>query len=493
MKKYLLILFCFLSFFLWGQNTVSLENAQKAALATARGFKTSEKVTAAGEPALNLVYTAKGSSGTMKSADVDDKIYYYIFNVNQDQGFVIIAGNDIAVPVLGYSDESGWNTGDLPPALEWWMSQYREQIEQALDQNLKPGTDVQKQWADYINGIVPIEETDGSQTMKSAAYTPGTYLVQAQWAQGAPYNNMTPVLEEKHAVTGCVATAMAQIFHYWAAREGSLQYKASVVKNIPGYKVNHEGRNFSVDGIPQGTDFEWDSMSDTNPSSSDTSIAKLMLAAGTSVKMQYGLNVSVATPDGGFEYFGFKSTYKYRSAYYTEDYWDNLLKSELDKSQPIVYAGYDDNISAGHAFVCDGYKNDGTFHFNWGWGSYYQNLNCWMVTTAIEVDGTGYTFNNIQRIYYNIVPDSTNLSVSSITSSIEEAVLYPNPAHDVLHIKDLSGNGKNVPAVIYNIEGKAVKTISVKLENNIQIDISNLPKNTYILTIAGKNFRFIKE
>jgi len=39
----------------------------------------------------------------------------------------------------------------------------------------------------------------------------------SQWHQGRPYNNECPVLTppDEHTVTGCVATAMAQIMYYW--------------------------------------------------------------------------------------------------------------------------------------------------------------------------------------------------------------------------------------------------------------------------------------
>ncbi|WP_329905580.1 C10 family peptidase [Porphyromonas pogonae] len=43
-----------------------------------------------------------------------------------------------------------------------------------------------------------------------------------------------------------------------------------------------------------------------------------------------------------------------------------MVKSELDAGRPVQYAGM--GREGGHSFVCYGYKTDGYFHFNWGWG-----------------------------------------------------------------------------------------------------------------------------
>ena len=104
-------------------------------------------------------------------------------------------------------------------------------------------------------------------------------------------------------------------------------------------------------------------------------VATLMYHCGVSVDMNYGPSsgaVSSKVPSSLVEYFRYapSATYKTKESY-TLDQWVALLKSELDESRPLFYAGnYMDNEgnTGGHAFVCDGYRSDDYFHFNWGWG-----------------------------------------------------------------------------------------------------------------------------
>ena len=55
--------------------------------------------------------------------------------------------------------------------------------------------------------------------------------------------------------------------------------------------------------------------------------------------------------------------------------WKDMLRSELDNGRPICYFSWDGGIEIGesfaHAYICDGYKDDDTFSFNWGWDGLY--------------------------------------------------------------------------------------------------------------------------
>ena len=39
---------------------------------------------------------------------------------------------------------------------------------------------------------------------------------------------------------------------------------------------------------------------------------------------------------------------------------DEVVKIELDQARPLIYKGYTSDLSAGHAFVIDGYSDDFT-------------------------------------------------------------------------------------------------------------------------------------
>jgi len=475
-KFFSLIVFCLSVLSLYAQKTVSVEDAQKVAMTVAQSFKTNGAAGAmrsAGAPTLDLVYTAaKSGSGTgMRSAAPGDEVYYYIFNVNQNQGFVIVSGNDIATPVLGYSDEGGWNNDNLPPNLKWWMSQYQEQIKSALIQSLKQDERTKKSWSDYKAGIAPTTEP----TMRAATgYNPGDYLVKTNWDQNAPYNNMTPTINNQHSLTGCVATAMAQIIYYWSKQ---LKYDLPLTGTIPGYTKfwqylmslkNINGYNgwtvplstqrtinnpeVSVQEIKDitlpGTHLnEWFLSPNYNSSYIDgkllnfivpdsNNVSKLMYYCGASVGMNYKTDVSKAYSGNVLyalpKYFGFDPNITYYGKNATSliiqgtDYnykgdWNALLRKEIDSIRPVFYGGDDVNGQGGHLWICDGYKTPDninyTFHMNWGWSGYGNtsaNSFGWFSLTALNPDvSEKFKFNNNTYAIVNIKPASTILQTRS--------------------------------------------------------------------------------
>ncbi|MCK5520387.1 MAG: C10 family peptidase, partial [Candidatus Marinimicrobia bacterium] len=114
-----------------------------------------------------------------------------------------------------------------------------------------------------------------------------------------------------------------------------------------------------------------DSLSDYN-----TSVAQLMYHAGVSVEMDYGTSSSSASTGDVVTalqtYFKYNSRLFYaRKEDHSDDDWQAMLRTELNNNRPILYRGAPAAGSGGHAFVCDGYSEDGFFHFNWGWGGNY--------------------------------------------------------------------------------------------------------------------------
>lgn len=107
---------------------------------------------------------------------------YYIFNDRvKGNGFVIISGKDDLNPVLGYSDKGFVNESNLPAPLQYFLSHM-------------PTT---------CQGV-------GKGFRLSAPAQPGVEpLVKTQWYQLGPYNAKTP---GPTFLTGCVATAMAQVY-----------------------------------------------------------------------------------------------------------------------------------------------------------------------------------------------------------------------------------------------------------------------------------------
>lgn len=270
-----------------------------------------------------------------------DKAAYYVFNSARHMGgYVIVAGDDRAPAVLGYSDKGTFDAQDVPKAMQALLNGYAEQIE-ALERGAKAVT----------------------LTSPGPAISP---LVTANWSQNAPYNIMLPILTNgNQAVAGCVATAMAQLLYYW-------KHPAQITLAIPEY--TSQSLNIYMPAL-EPVDFNWEAMQDTyltNDTESDGAIAaaRLTLYCAQSVQMDFLYGASGANttrlPKALSTYFGFKGSARceYRENYSTHG-WADLVYNELAEGRPVIYSG--SKASGGHAFICDGYDGEGMFHINWGW------------------------------------------------------------------------------------------------------------------------------
>ena len=293
---------------------------------------------------------------------------YYLFNVGQDEGFVIVSGDDRTVPILGYADHGSIDGDNLPEGLSYLLDGYAEQMA----------------WLDSH----PEAARAAATTTTRTAISP---LIKSKWNQGAPYNNQCPEIttdgQTSHTVTGCVATAMAQVMYYH-------QWPASTTKAIPGYTIKPKNRNGESIDVTLNelsvTTFGWDAMTTTYTTSSTgagaDAVAKLMRYCGQSLRMNYGINSSssynVTVGEALTTYFNYDGTTTYVDrAHYTYQQWVGLLYNELASGRPVVLGGQ--SAGGGHSFVCDGYDTDDYFHINWGWGGssdgYYRlsALNPW--------------------------------------------------------------------------------------------------------------------
>lgn len=271
---------------------------------------------------------------------------YYIYNI-EGGGFVVVAGDDRARSVLAYSDRGTFDDMSISGPCSVWLDLYTCQIASL------PSTSGD-------TGLLPLS----ADYYPSASIEP---LLSSRWDQTDPYNALCPVdtRSGKLSVTGCVATATAQIMYYYRYPE---RPEGSV-----SYTDNTQGVTRSID-FSTITAFDWDSMTDTYDSSSSqagrSAVATLMMAAGYASSMQYGSDVSIAYHRKAGEslarYFGYDSNlHYYERRLFSEAEWVDMLYAELEAGRPVLYDGR--NPSAGHTFVCDGYDGDGRFHFNWGW------------------------------------------------------------------------------------------------------------------------------
>ncbi len=299
--------------------------------------------------------------------------HFYIFTGGDASGFVLVSKDDCVIPILGYSETTPFLTKEMPEHLVAWFQDYDNQIQFYLDREVKPSDEVLAKWA-------MLEQT-GAKTSGHVAPSVEPLLTTTwhQWSGSnalLTYNKYCPMVGNEHCVTGCVATAMAQVMKYWNwPRQGrgtkSYEWTPDVVLSS----------NFS------DTTFDWEHMPNALTSTSSdaeiNAVASLMYNVGIAVSMQYGVGgsgaisassasnyaESHATIDVALRnYFHYKyTTNAIFSNGFSDSEWKNVLKMELNAGRPILYSGSSQS-GGGHAFVLDGYSDQGTFHVNWGWG-----------------------------------------------------------------------------------------------------------------------------
>jgi len=374
-----------------------------------------------------------------KSGQSSNLPLFYIFNVNQNDGFVIVTADDIVTPILGYCDKGSWNVNNLPPALQELMENYKKQIIYAKENNLSATDEIKSKWDELVNKKQNNKNIYASNKYnKSLPSLKSSVLLQtANWNQGntnaggfyndlcpsdlsLPINNSQCYNLSTRCLTGCPATAMAIIMKYWsypATGSGIHSY------NHPTYGTL--SANFG------STTYNWSAMPLTDLTSTNNDVATIMYQCGVSVEMNYGSCGSygwVITADNAVcsqsaytTYFGYDpSTIQgLKRSSYSDPSWINLLKNELNNNRPIQYTGLG---TGGHTFVCDGYDANNYFHFNWGWGGYangYFDINA--LTPGTE------NFNSGQQALIGIQPGSAQPPQASDLQIYSAITVNPNP------------------------------------------------------------------
>ncbi len=258
-----------------------------------------------------------------------DNASFYVFSSSKSKSkqgrFVVISGEEATEEVLAYGNGAITQEADMPEAMRQMLRDY----------------DVQ---------IAMIRQ--GAQAARRLEATAVEPLLKTKWGQREPYNNKTPSWGQ---VTGCVATAMAQVLKYWSQNVET--------PGIPAYN--------GIDSLPPIT-FDYVAMRDEYKEGSYTweeglPVATLMRYCGQAVKMAYGDTESSASlfPDVMARYFAMDASAKsIRRSHYSTAQWDAIIYDELAARRPVLYSG---RSSSGHQFVVDGFDGQGRFHINWGW------------------------------------------------------------------------------------------------------------------------------
>lgn len=356
---------------------------------------------------------------------------YYIFN-DEEKGFVIIAGDDAAPTVLGYSERGTISEDSIPDALRALLQSYRQQIEYAQSQ----GT------------ASPLAE-EGESPVASKQ------LTTAEWGQTGYFNQFTP----SKAPTGCVATALAIIMKYHgypAHPQGRTIYYSDYAKKY--LSADFSKSSYDFDAMPmKAQGFSATQMKGA---------ARLMSDIGIAVSMNYGASGSAAVnsnvPKALKAYFNYSPEVQLRSASsYTNDEWLAMVRQEIDNDCPVFYTG--DENGGSHAFVVDGYKGD-LFSINWGWDGTY---NGYYAIGSVIPQGASTKYNENVAALFNLHPWTGSRTDALLTT--EEAGTLADQAAD--------------------LDGKYIDTLTVKGPLNMN-DINAL-KRINALHVDAKDAQIV--
>jgi len=426
MKTYITLVILIISVSLFGKE-IPFETARKVAENfLIRNVSNQLKSNATFE--LNLVQVSKHEAfnRSLKKSSGTREQLLYLFSINHDEGFIIIAADDDAIPVLAYSLETNFDPDHMPSNYQKWIEGYKKQIRYIKAHPEQVSDETSITWERLLSG-----RSTGS-TKSTSAVPP---LLTTTWSQGNFYNDLCPydATADQRAVTGCVATAMAQIMKYWNYPEQGSGYH-SYSHDLFGTISANFGASI----------YDWSSMPDAVSAPNDA-VATLMFHCGVSVEMDYSVESSGAyvisdrSPVTHCAEYALKTYFNYDNTLhgvirdnYTTSSWTDLLKTELNEGRPIEYAGF--GSGGGHAFVCDGYNESDYFHFNWGWGGYYDG---YFSIDALDPGGTGIGggdggYNSGHQAIIGIKPPSSgeagyNLTLYEDLSISENPLFYGDP------------------------------------------------------------------
>lgn len=348
---------------------------------------------------VSLAYTA-GKNGTN---------YFYVYNKGEDDGYVIVGGDEQAKEILAYVPQGHFNYDKLPDNMKWLLGKYENEIDTAI----------------IISSTMPLSILKQSTRNRNFVDIPD--MITTKWNQGEPYNNAIPAIVDGdttyHSPTGCVPTALAQIMNYWKYPTQGIGSKS--------YTLNYPDINQSMTYTADfaNTTYDWSNMLDQYVEGQYTTaqanaVSTLMYHIGVALQVSYIWCETAHFSSDGIEsyngtiglmhdlpaYFGYDEGMQLVSRRdFTLDQWKMLLYNELSAGRPVYYSG--NNLEGGHAFVCHGYSSDlDMFSFNWGWGGLEDGYFSLSGTNAVN----GFTASS-EEMLIGIRPKGHNCGVSELS------------------------------------------------------------------------------
>ncbi|GAB6983060.1 C10 family peptidase [Prevotella dentasini] len=376
----------------------------------------------------NSSYLKAPRKGALKMMKQNEAIRVYGYDQG---GFVVVSTDDVMPAVLGYSD-SQFNTSSDNPGFNWWLKMV-EEVTKARIQTNQPAK-VTRPQDPYPSKV--------------------DRLISCQWGQQEPFNNLCPLgtssgtgawqgyTESERTLTGCVATAMAQIMYY---HKYPLTGSGSSMVNVdqPGKLKTSFMYDF------ENAIFDYDNMRDNYESGQYTeaqayAVANLMVACGVACDMAYATDGSGSWTEKvvkglirNMNFTSDKVRMESRDKIHQEDVWMNLIYKELSENRPILYTAADLFQPFGHAFVLDGYNAEGQVRVNWGWNG---DSDGFYDIATLNVKG--FAFARLQDMCIGMSGENIELTDKAITLSAPGTLGTVLSTAERFNIKSLKLTGK---------------------------------------------------
>ena len=335
-------------------------------------------------------YLLNGSSSSETATS------YYVFDNGADKGFTIVSGDDELPEIVGYSAHGNSEHLMKTEGCAAFLKAYQKFVAAFTQGDAKARKILAEQRALKADGRYQQPKID-------------PLLGDIAWNQETPYNKMCPKYEGSElSVTGCVATAMAQVMMYY-------KYPKELKADIPAYTTTTN--NLKVNAISKGEEYDWGNMLPTYTeeeynTTQANAVAKLMFHCGAAVQMDYGdSSGALLRPEDMSTYFGYDADLLqevYRSVYTLAE-WKKILDRELEAKRPIIYGGVASHEN-GHQFVCDGSDGEGLYHINWGWsGDSDGYFDITLLDPDVRGTGAGTSADGYNRdcsVIIGIAPDN---------------------------------------------------------------------------------------
>ncbi|MFI5141553.1 MAG: C10 family peptidase [Bacteroidia bacterium] len=379
---------------------------------------------------------------------------YYAYNINENDGFVIVSGEDAVKPIVGYSTENSFVAPQEHSNLAFWFNEFTNGVNALRANNTVADAKTVKEWERYILANTATNQrltNSTNNTMNVNAVAP---LMQTTWNQSPYYNALCP----GGSVTGCVATTMAQIMKYWAYPTqgvGSSSYNCST---STGYS-----NNYGVLSATYTATYNWAAMP-LAVNSANSDVAKLMYDCGVSVDMDYapsGSGAQVLGSGGPSAQHSFINYFKYdptqihglnRSSF-SDTRWLDTIEHDLNIGRVVQYVG-DDPSQGGHTWVCDGYDQNNYLHMNWGWGG---QSNGYFQLDSFATPG--YNPSARHQALVGIVPKAANVTDASVMAVTSPTGIHCNNSFTpVITLKNYGSSQLTSCVINYQIDNGSVQT-----------------------------------